>query len=195
MWAKRVRKVETLPRSLGLASLQRIYKFRRSSKKWTLFSSWYTPAFRSRAPSPAHKAHNEKPDSKKGAILESQLVLATTFTQYLSKQAIREGLFNFVFHVMGGCPKRTGGRAALSKLKTQKHFWLSLHAKKKMMKKKNGPGGDRTQHLRHLNDTHSSYTTWTCDLIRRLSFIYHGYSQCVRALKLKITITTIIIPW
>ena len=58
----------------------------------------------------------------------------------LYKLSIREAFFNFLFHVVSGCSKRTGGRATNSKLKTQNHF-SSRRKKKKESEKIEHPAG------------------------------------------------------
>ena len=49
---------------------------------------------------------------------------------------VREAFFNFLFHVVNDCPKRTGGRAANSKVKTQKSFFQQSQKKKRKRKKR-----------------------------------------------------------
>ena len=49
---------------------------------------------------------------------------------------LREAFFNFLFHVVNDCSKRTGGRAASSKVKTQKPIFQQAQKRKRKRKKR-----------------------------------------------------------
>ena len=78
---------------------------------------------------------------------------------------VREAFFNFLFHVVNDCSKRTGGRATNSKVKTQKSF--SSRRKKEKRKAKNrasGEIGTRKYHaqVKRLNYSATCAFAWLC---------------------------------